>query len=162
MIAVYRRIPGSVLGEVFDDPTIAGELLFDEDDALVDGEEPEVVSLDRAWHGLHYLLTEGEEDTVAEQVVLGGQEIGDDVGFGPVRYLLPGEVAAVAAHLDGTPFEVLAGRFDADRMNALGVYPEDWDDDATLLDDLALGYAVLVGFFAAASERGDALLLSLA
>ena len=162
MRIAYRRIPAARLGEILDDPTIAGELVFAEDDDLLDADDPEVIDLDKMWHGIHYLLVEGEDDAVAAQAVLGGQDIGDDVGFGPVRYLVPGEVEAVAAHLDGTPFEVLAGRFDPDRMNGLGVYPEIWDEDGVLGDELAPAYERLVAFYRAAAEAGEVVLVALA
>lgn len=161
MRIAYRRIPASRLGDILDDPSLAGELVFAEDDDLLDGDDAPVIDLDKMWHGIHFLLVEGEEDQVAGQVVLGGQEIGDDVGFGPVRYLVPGEVEAVAAHLDGTPFEVIAGRFDADRMNALGIYPEIWDDDGVLDEELAPAYERLVAFYRTAAERGEVVLVAL-
>jgi hypothetical protein len=162
MRIAYRRIPAFQLGDILDDPSLAGELVFAEDDELLDGTDPPVIDLDKMWHGIHYLLVEGEEDPVAGQVVLGGQEIGDDVGFGPVRYLVPGEVEAVAAHLDGTPFDVLVERFDPDRMNGLGVYPEIWDEDGVLDDELAPAYERLVGFYRTAAERGEVVLVALA
>jgi hypothetical protein len=162
MRIAYRRIPAARLGDILDDPSIAGELVFAEDDELLDGADPEVIDLDKMWHGIHYLLVEGEEDTVAAQAVLGGQEIGDDVGFGPVRYLVPGEVEAVAAHLDGTPFELLADRFEPDRMNGLGVYPEEWDEDGVLAAELAPAYERLVAFYRTAAERGEVVLVALA
>ncbi len=157
----YRRIPASRLGQILDDPTRAGDLVFAEDDDLLDGVDPQVIDLDKMWHAIHFLLVDGEEDRVAAQAVLGGTEIGDDVGYGPVRYLVPGEVEAVAAHLDGTPFETLAARFDPDRMNGLGIYPEEWDEDGVLEEELAPAYERLVAFYRVAAERGEVVLVAL-
>jgi len=46
------------------------------------------VSLDKAWHGLHYLLCGALEPAPGPlgQAVFGGTEIGEDQGYGPARY----------------------------------------------------------------------------
>jgi len=46
------------------------------------------VSLDKAWHGLHYLLCGALEPAPGPlgQAVFGGTEIGEDPGYGPARY----------------------------------------------------------------------------
>src|ERR1051326_9098314 len=51
-----------------------------------------VLSLDKAWHGVHYLLTGATEpgSDLRSQAVLGGIELGTDPegfsGYGPARY----------------------------------------------------------------------------
>jgi len=63
-----------------------------------------VLSLDKAWHGVHYVLC-GEVEPGAEllsQVVLGGVELGDDEGFsgyGPPRYFTAAQVAELGQAL---------------------------------------------------------------
>ena len=57
---------------------------------------------------------------------------------------------------------MLAGRFDPDRMNGLGVYPEVWDEDGVLGDELAPAYERLVAFYRAAAEAGEVVLVALA
>lgn len=57
------------------------------------------VDLDKSWHGLHFLFTgtawEGEEPACF--LVLGGEGIGNDVGYGPARVLMPDDVGRFAA-----------------------------------------------------------------
>jgi len=45
------------------------------------------VELDKAWHGIHYLLTGGAEPngTLASKVIMGGENIGPDLGYGPAQ-----------------------------------------------------------------------------
>jgi len=59
------------------------------------------ISLDKAWHGVHYLLCGKLEPgtDLASQAVMGGTEIGDDLGYGPARYFEANEVAAIAREL---------------------------------------------------------------
>ncbi len=61
------------------------EVLLDDDPS------DEFLDLDKAWHGLHWLLTgtADDTDTPAGQAILGGTEIGEDKGYGPSRLLRP-------------------------------------------------------------------------
>jgi hypothetical protein len=95
----------------------------------------EVLSLDKAWHGLHYLLSGTAElepsADVASRAVLGGLEIGDDFsGYGPARAFAPEDVAQLAEALGDSRVALdAAARYDAARMNRLQIYPFGWDDD---------------------------------
>ncbi len=56
---------------------------------------------DESWHSFHFALT-GEinpEASVLAKAVLGGREIGQDMGYGPARYFMPEEVRVIAAAL---------------------------------------------------------------
>src|SRR4051794_3152384 len=79
------------------------------------------LSLDKAWHGVHYLLAGDAESTAGlGAVVLGGTDIGEDEGYGPARYLTPAEVEALALALDAPgAADEIAARYDADRMREL-------------------------------------------
>lgn len=97
------------------------------------------ISLDKAWHGVHYLLCgKAEPGTdLASQAVMGGTEIGDDLGYGPARYFDVGEVASIARELSRPTLEAeMTARWDPDKMTALGIYPAGFepDDDQWLMD----------------------------
>jgi uncharacterized protein DUF1877 len=88
------------------------------------------LSLDKAWHGVHYLLC-GEVEpgpTTLSQAVLGGTEFGDDdFGYGPARYFEAGDVARIAGDLSGANLEAeMIARFDPARMTQMGIYPQGW------------------------------------
>jgi hypothetical protein len=116
------------------------------------------LSLDKAWQGAHFLLT-GESETVSEgvgSVILGGTEIGEDEGYGPVRYFTAQDVTELSAALDRDGLDTdVEARFDADRMSELGIYPGGWDNAARswLLDAVR----DLRAFFRDAAAQGEAI-----
>jgi hypothetical protein len=89
-----------------------------------------VLSLEKAWHGVHYLLCGlvDEGPTIESQAVAGGTEFGEDLGYGPARYHRPARVAEIAAALnrEGLEAEMIA-RFDPARMMQLSIYPNGWE-----------------------------------
>src|ERR1043166_1734378 len=64
---------------------------------VLESKRPQL-DLEKSWHGLHYLLAQDPTKTQAGagQAILGGKEVGKDVGYGPARILSPKEVAAIA------------------------------------------------------------------
>jgi hypothetical protein len=115
------------------------------------------VSLDKAWHGLHYLLCGALEPVPGPlgQAVFGGTEIGEDQGYGPARYFLPAQVAEIAAALQSPSLESeLNARFDAAAMTELGIYPGTWEADDE--DWLVEAFDTLRDFYAAASKSEQA------
>src|SRR3569832_1383456 len=96
MIWVGYRRDAAVARQLLEDPEQFGELLESDD-------EETSVDLDKAWHGIHWLLT-GSADPTAETLsdaILGGEGIGEDLGYGPGRLLAAARVGAVAEALDG-------------------------------------------------------------
>jgi uncharacterized protein DUF1877 len=93
------------------------------------------ISLDKAWHGVHYLLC-GEIEpgsAIPSQAVMGGVEVGEDLGYGPARYFDADKVREIAHALSIANLEAeMIARFDPARMTSLGLYPGGWkagDDD---------------------------------
>lgn len=125
----------------------------------------DVLSLDKAWHGVHYLLC-GESEpgpTLLSQAVLGGSALGDDdegfSGYGPARYFTAEQVAQLAAQLSAPELEAeAAGRFDAGRMEELGIYPG-WK--ASEADWVMDGLRRLRDFYAEAARKGNAIVTCL-
>jgi hypothetical protein len=123
----------------------------------------ETLSLDKAWHGVHFLLSGAMEpgESLPSQAVLGGSEIGEDFsGYGPARCFRPHEVAELAAALGGEAAErEAAERFDPRRMTELQIYPFGWSagDREWVLDALRS----LRSFYADAAAAGRAVLTCL-
>lgn len=94
------------------------------------GGKRETLSLDKAWHGVHYLLA-GTTETgpdLRSQAVLGGVELGDDpegfAGYGPARYFRAAQVRALSEELGRPEVErEAAARFDPAKMTQLQIYP---------------------------------------
>ena len=115
------------------------------------------VLLDKAWHGLHYLLCGVLEPVPGPlgQAVFGGREIGEDRGYGPARCFTPAQVAEIAGALQSPGLErELNARFDVAAMTQLGIYPGVWERDDH--DWLIEAFRTLRDFYAAASEAEQA------
>lgn len=120
-------------------------------------------SLYKEWHLLHFALT-GKVDAApgpAGDAILGGEEVGPDLGYGPARLLTPGAVAAVAACLGPLGAAGLVARLDLTAIpeevyGADFVAEEDPDDmHETLLEAAEL----LVAFYQEAAAKGAAALV---
>jgi hypothetical protein len=128
--------------------------------AKLPGEQPdeEGLSLEKSWHSLHYLLTGTAEEAPAPlgNAILGGVPIGDDLGYGPARFLTPDQVHEVAAALSKVTREELVRRFDLDAMSAANIYACADEDE---LERAQHYFSKLARYFADATARGDAMLL---
>ena len=139
----------------------AREILEDEErlDGLLESEEASV-DLDKGWHAVHWLLTSGEttEDESLSDAVMGGEEIGEDLGYGVPRLLSPDRVKAVSRTLAGIDPASLGSRMDAGAMEAAEVYPMIWDEAEVFDSYLAPLYESLREFYSAAGEADEAVI----
>jgi hypothetical protein len=125
-----------------------------------------VLSLDKAWHGVHYVLC-GEVEpgtTLLSQAVMGGVALGEDdegfSGYGPARYFTAAQVAELGRALSGAEVESeAAARFDPARMTQLRIYPG-WgsSDDAEWVMD---AFRRLRDFYRDAAGHGRAIVTCL-
>jgi hypothetical protein len=122
----------------------------------------EPVSLEKAWHGLHYLLT-GEvwEGTGPLAFLLvGGEHVNDDEEA--PRWFTPQEATEIHQALTAVSDDQLWSRFDAQQMEQLEVYPGIWDEDEDELKDEYLTYFLqLKQVVSAAAESGQGLLIAI-
>ena len=113
------------------------------------------VSLEKAWHGIHYLLT-GEQwggQGPLAFLLSGGKTSGDE---GP-RWFTPEESKAIHKALTDVSDEVFWSRFDASKMEELEIYPIIWDEEEEELQEEYLMYLndlKQVVELAAESDRG--------
>lgn len=159
-VLIARRLKPAEHSAVLIDPNVAADLM-DGDPGRAD--PGRVIDLDKAWHGVHYLLTGTGSDASSELglAVLGGEPVGDDVGYGPVRLLSPQQVGVVSAALGRLDGELVRSRFQTDRMRERGIYPDIWDEPGVLDDYLLPGLDDLVAFYVAAAAAGEAVLLAI-
>ena len=126
----------------------------------------ETMSLEKAWHGVHYVLTGSAEPgaTLRSQAVLGGVEIGEDPegfsGYGAPRYFRAAQVRELAEELSRPEVEAeAAARFDSAKMSELQIYPG-WSgeqDKEWVMDS----FRRLRDFYASAAAKGRAVVTSL-
>jgi Domain of unknown function (DUF1877) len=106
---------------------------------LVEG-EGEHLHLDKAWHGIHYLLTgTAWEGAAPLNLLLCGDEVGDiDVGYGQPRAVSAGTVAQAGQVLAALSDAAIRARFDPAAMMRADIYPGIWDRPPS--QDDSLGY----------------------
>ena len=133
---------------------------------FADGEVQET-DLDKAWHGIHYLLTGSnwKGELPLGFLLCGGETVGKiDPGYGPARVLTSVQVRAVARALEPVDEAYLRARFNPVEMMKLGIYPAIWDrdpaDDDTF-DYCAHFFASLKTFVTDAAQRGVGIVVSL-
>src|SRR5438067_4046371 len=124
MYCSVRAVSPAEVEQLLDDPDLGQE---------EDGEDRpagQAVHLEKAWHGLHYLLTgsamAGEMPLAF--LLLGGEPIGGDADDAPARFIQPPEVRQIDAALSPISADQLWSRFDAARMEEEGIYPGVWDE----------------------------------
>ncbi len=97
-------------------------------------DEADVVDLDKAWHGMHWLLTgaagPGQDlrsVLFAHIAVAGCREVGgpeQDVGYGPARTLDVAATRAFCEIVEALDNETCARRFDPRIMEEQAIYPD--------------------------------------
>ena len=131
----------------------------------LDGEPAEsggspVLDIHKSWHGLHWLLCgeawDGPEPL--KHVVLGGEEIGEDMGYGPARLVDAVTVRAVAEALAGIGHDTLEQRYDANAMAVAQIYSFD-PDDSDWRDDFLDAFDRVKQLFTDAAGRGHSVLV---
>ena len=137
------------------------DLDFGEDtcEALFSGGS-DVLSLEKAWHGLHYLLAGDVWGGSGHRafLLMGGTEQGEDFGYGPPRYFDPQEVRSISNAINGISDDDLWSNFDANQMTTDDIYPGIWDEPEDDLQEEYLDYFhMLKKFLTAAAEKGEAL-----
>lgn len=128
-------------------------------------EGKQAISLDKAWHGIHFLLTGTAWDVKgpAGQAILGGQEFGEDLGYGPARVLSVAQVEAIAEALAKITPENLSVRYNTDAMTKAGIYPTIiWNREGPeALVFLLDYYKPLVTFYRHAAEKGQLVVIAI-
>jgi Domain of unknown function (DUF1877) len=99
---LYKLSPSEVDKHLKD-----SELITD----LIDSEptDDSYLNLEKAWHGLHYLLT-GSTDggpLPLSFIFAGGQDVGPDLGYGPARLLSAKFVKELDSSLNGLTIDEL-------------------------------------------------------
>jgi hypothetical protein len=117
------------------------------------------LNIQKAWDGVHFLLT-GDVSagaTPLANAVLGGQEIGPDLGYGPARFLTPEQVREVAAALASITPQEFEKRFNWTAMEKGEIYAVH-EDGAEWLRD---AFERMQEYYQAAAAQGNAMLLFL-
>lgn len=159
MIASFFRVSPKGLEVLKANPDEAADLIFEMEEV----EELEL-DIDKSWHGIYFLLSgmaDLDEPTEGHigRAVLGGHELGEDYGYGPLRYFEPDEVAEIYNELKSISADELAGRFNPETLSEHGIYPmnKKWTEEDK--DYLVDNYDFLLRYYETAAKNNEGMLL---
>jgi hypothetical protein len=149
MIFSYMPIEQNEFDQLLGDPNLAFEFLEENDDRSSD--------IDKAWHGIHYLLTGDANDGEFPLgfIVNGGQQISEDE-LPTIRIFRPAEVKSIALALLNSKWSSMRERFDPKAMKD-AVYPDIWESDDGAIDYLKHNYEQLQSEIETIAANGKAL-----
>jgi hypothetical protein len=126
-------------------------------------DRPPVVDLHKSWHMFHFLFTGRAEGGSPPGSLLmeGGEEVGEDLGYGPARLIGPADTAAFANFIGALSVDELKARLDGPPMAALSIYPgfEAADAVEEYADDVEHYFPKLRDHLAAAAAAREAVLV---
>lgn len=156
MIGHLRQVSDQCIDHLLAYPEAVYEII----DAESDDPDAAYLNLDKAWHGIHYLLTgDAWGGTFPEGfLVTGGMPIGEeDVGYGPARSFRAAEVARIATELAMVDDQTFCDRCSPDRLQAAEIYPTVGEDARVEVCTYLLTYFQQLRAFvqqAAAAQQG--------
>jgi|RhiMetdeSRZDD1v2_1073273.scaffolds.fasta_scaffold307261_2 uncharacterized protein DUF1877 len=120
----------------------------------------EVLDLHKSWHGLHWLMCQSvwEGPEPYRSAIFGGEEIGEDVGYGPPRLMEPEKVEEVARALSMLSAAQLMKRYDGKLMEREEVYPGNFTEDGSWKSELRRDYERLRKFYQETAAEGGGML----
>lgn len=127
---------------------------------------PDLFSLEKDWHMLHYALNgtaEGGNGPLAD-AILGGSELRSHDGredYGPIRYLTPQQVKQTAAELVKVDAKKLLDKLDANEAKSRQIYLAETLDDLESWSYFPELFEKFRGFYAEAAKKGNAMLLKI-
>ncbi len=159
MVASYIRISTDFLSYLKSHPEEIEDVVF-ENEELEDRE----FDIDKAWHGIYYLLTgiadlEQPFESTLGLAIFGGTEIGDDLGYGPLRYLEVEEVKEIATALESVSVIDFTSRYKVKDMNKFDIYPLEGEWTEEDREYLVENFESLVEFFRITAAKDEAMLL---
>ena len=160
MTVIVYAVPCPEIDRLASDPDFFAEITRYDNSATAS------VSLEKAWHGLHYLLTGDAWEATGPKAFLiaGGSEIPEsDAGYGPARLFSPFEAAEINAAISPISGDDLWRRFDPKEMASQDIYPMIWDEpENDLKHEYLFYFNDLKKLIANAAAAGHGLLVFLA
>lgn len=122
-----------------------------------------VLCLEKAWHGLHYLLAGDPWAGIGYRgfLIHGGQQVGDGV-YGPIRLFAAEEVVEISKLLDSFTSDQLWSGYSQERFESADIYPDIWEESEDVLREEYIDYFnMLREFVSQTATDGIALQVSL-
>lgn len=125
-----------------------------------------VLDLHKSWHILHYLFSgHVGPTTFPADALMSGEELGEDMGYGPPRLHDANATGAFAEFLKPLTLETLDARIDLAAMQRAGVYATPMGaraskrDEAELHSEIAAYFEPLRGYVVQMAEMRNGLLV---
>ena len=158
MAACFAAINPETANRLMSNPDEIEDYIYPNDG---DDEPDNYIDVDKAWHGIHFMLTQTayEGEPPLSWAILGGEEAGEDVGYGPARFLTTEQVKQISNTLPST--ETFTAAFAPEAMEKAEIYPEGiWvRDGEEALEYLVQYYEDMIEFYRSAASRGDGAIL---
>lgn len=154
MICNLKEIAPRKIEPLLADPDTIEEHLYSEEGNSID--------LDKAWHGIHFMLTGSKSRGEKPLCFLldGGEFVGDiDVGYGIARLLTPSEVREFESALNTISKAEFETRFDSEALTRKDIYPNIWDEGDEALAYLSLYFDTLKSFIQSTCQNENGLLI---
>jgi hypothetical protein len=128
--------------------------------------ETDTFELNQTWHILHFVFsgTNDEGPWPSGFLMSGGEEVGPDLGYGPIRLLAPDLSRAVATFLDAQSFKLLDSAYVTSEIEAAEIYWQASSDDTERqrqVEELWSMVRELQVFFEHTVRAGNAILVSI-
>jgi hypothetical protein len=126
MIANFVAVTDEDFAHLRENPGKIESFLYpDEEFALIGIEQ---ISIDKAWHVIHFILTGTDWGGPEPQreAILGGEPFGENLGYGPARFLAKDRVKQVSAHLETLSSNLVSENFNLKAFADNGIYPNIW------------------------------------
>jgi len=121
-----------------------------------------VLGLENSWAMLRFLLT-GDVGGSPGDLLLSGENVGEDLGYGPARLHDEARTRELSRFLEEQDLARLQARVDLQEMNRLGVYAlpggPDAEHEKGLRDEVALYFPRLQDYAREMSDKGNGLLV---
>ena len=161
MIGMFLQITPATLEEILNDSAVLENII----DELITDYGTDMIDVDKAWDGIHFLLTGNSLDTEPahplRSAILGTYTVDEnqDLGYGPANYLPPAEVREMYESIEDIGKEDLKKHYNGKRMDALEVYPGIWSDEAVGFDYLWHHFEKLKEFYQDAATKENAVVM---
>ncbi len=138
MIGNFFAIEEAKAKELMSNPDTIEDFIYSEESPIEDSED--FLDIDKSWHGIHFLLTGDvwEGAPPERDVILGGEALGEDVGYGPARFLSTEEVKNVHNYLSTLESNTLKENYNPEELEKNEIYPNGWGEE---------DYDYLAGYF---------------
>lgn len=123
MIGNYYMTDGETVEKIQREEISLVDLIYDENNNT---NEESSLDIDKAWHAIHFTLTDGMEERkdILSNVVFGGRPINnEDIGYGPAILLTVEEVQEVHQEIKDISQNDFRDKFSMQKMVENDVYP---------------------------------------